>query len=226
MTFNEIETALRPGSNTKLESGNYIFSTGRILIADDKRYNRELLREFLQQYNFELKEAVNGKEVLDCLDSFRPELIFLDMKMPVINGYDVAKQMRKIKSATPVIAVTASALKQDEELISSICDGYIPKPIDFSRILQTLCKYFDYTNTEELPGKSGFKDIQKEIKPFIERLDRNPGDVQEIIKLESILSDCKKSCTDPSLGNWLNEFNDACSSLDIETVNRFLKTLR
>ncbi|MBE0684872.1 MAG: response regulator, partial [Anaerolineaceae bacterium] len=103
----------------------------RVLIVDDKPVNRMLLNKILCPLGFEVREAENGKEAIDIWNEWNPNIILMDMRMPVMDGYEATRQIKStIKGqATVIIAVTASALEEDRELIlSEGCDGYIRKP--------------------------------------------------------------------------------------------------
>jgi CheY-like chemotaxis protein len=82
----------------------------RILVVDDRDYNRQLLVKLLKPVGFEVQEASNGIEALEIWDSYSPHLIWMDMRMPVMDGYEATKRIKgTIKGqATAVIAITAS----------------------------------------------------------------------------------------------------------------------
>ncbi len=102
-----------------------------VLIVDDIMANRSLLKEFLTIHNINTLEAENGKEAIIMAKAHSPDLILMDMKMPVMNGYQATRLLKKDieLQSIPVIALTASAMKEDEELIMKAgCDGYLAKP--------------------------------------------------------------------------------------------------
>jgi signal transduction histidine kinase/CheY-like chemotaxis protein len=119
-------------------------TTTRILIVDDKKFNRELLRKLLEPIGFNVQEAPNGLEAIEIWEEWQPHLILMDMRMPVMDGYEAT---RKIKSttkgqATVIVAVTASALEEDREIIlSEGCDAYIRKPFLEDEIFGAITKY-------------------------------------------------------------------------------------
>jgi PAS domain S-box-containing protein len=127
------------------------FDKATILVVDDIDYNRDLIRGFLTGLNFEIIEAGNGKEALEKAREYEPDLILLDMKMPVMDGYVAASILKndiKLKNI-PVISVTASALTEDEKRISAICDGYIRKPIHRADLITMIMKYIRYSVSEQ-----------------------------------------------------------------------------
>ena len=103
----------------------------RILVVDDKAVNRQLLVHLLTPLGFELREAEDGHAALALWDSWSPHLILMDMRMPVMDGYEATRRIKAtVKGqATVVIALTASALEEDRQLIlSEGCDDYVRKP--------------------------------------------------------------------------------------------------
>ncbi len=127
-----------------------VFDKATILIADDIEYNRDLLRGFLNDWDFEVLEAKDGKEVLALAKTWIPDLILLDMKMPVLDGHKAAEMLKQedVTNTIPVIAVTASALAQDEDAIRKVCTDYLRKPVRKNDLIQTMMKYLPYGPSE------------------------------------------------------------------------------
>jgi CheY-like chemotaxis protein len=119
----------------------------RILIVEDNEDNRRILVYRLKKLgNFELLEAANGVEALEVLRTNPPDLIFLDLKMPVMDGWEMARRVRAMEgpvASTPIIAITAQAMAGDEELaLSSGCDDYLAKPIVDSQVVKAKIERF------------------------------------------------------------------------------------
>lgn len=113
--------------------------TYRILITDDRSENRQLLTQLLKPLGLETREAANGEETIALWQQWQPHLIFMDIQMPDINGYDVTRQIRSYEQAqklsnpaahiTKIIALTAQASKSDRTLaLDAGCDDYLMKP--------------------------------------------------------------------------------------------------
>jgi len=123
----------------------------RMLVVDDKRENRQLLVEWLRGVGFAVREAANGQEAIDEWQRWAPHMIWMDLRMPVMDGYEAT---RRIKSsvqgqATVVIALTASAFEHEQAIVlSSGCDDFVRKPVReatvFERIVQHLGVQFLY----------------------------------------------------------------------------------
>ncbi len=157
VTLPEVEVAVMEASDKIGEAGLNAdlirFESAKILITDDIDYNREILGVYLEKWPFTIYEARNGQEAIEQARHHSPDLILLDMKMPVMDGYqaaDIIKQDEQLK-AIPVIAVTASALKQDEENISRLCDGYLRKPVSKNDLIEQLMRFLPYTQLEKTP---------------------------------------------------------------------------
>jgi two-component system cell cycle response regulator len=113
----------------------------RILVVEDNQDNLDLIAYLLRAYGFSPQLAQTGPEGLRIAGEERPELILLDIRMPGMDGYEVAAAIRGMPALahTRVVAVTASAMVGDRERITAAgFDGYIQKPIDPETFLQTL----------------------------------------------------------------------------------------
>ncbi|WP_237741231.1 hybrid sensor histidine kinase/response regulator [Geminocystis herdmanii] len=135
----------------------------KILIVDDKDINRQLLVKLLTPFEFILKEANNGKEALEIWEEWQPNLIFMDMRMPILDGYEATKIIKStVKgNATAIVAVTASVLEEEKAIILSAgCDDFVRKPFRqdtiFSMLTQHLGVRFIYSdiNDNSPPKKS------------------------------------------------------------------------
>jgi CheY-like chemotaxis protein len=114
----------------------------RILIVDDVSFNRTLLRIMLERHGYSLDEAKNGKEALDKIKSDKPDLVLMDITMPVMDGLQALKELRKSEgsiSTIPVIAVTAQSRKGNKErLLSEGFDGYLQKPFKEEELMNMI----------------------------------------------------------------------------------------
>jgi CheY-like chemotaxis protein len=105
----------------------------KVLVAEDNAVNRELLRELLESRGYNVMEASDGQEALQMLERTHPDILLLDIGMPVLDGFAVIRQIRKNPSyaTLPVLAVTAYAMRGDREnVLNSGFDGYLSKPIN------------------------------------------------------------------------------------------------
>ncbi|MEA5470490.1 ATP-binding protein [Spirulina sp. 06S082] len=116
----------------------------KILVVDDKEVNRKLLIKLLQPLGFELQEASNGKEAIAIWENWEPHLIWMDMRMPVMDGYETVQYIKSTTrgQATAVIALTASVLEEEKIItLSAGCDDFVRKPFRESTIFEIMAKH-------------------------------------------------------------------------------------
>jgi CheY-like chemotaxis protein len=112
--------------------------SAKILLVEDNEMNRDMLSRRLARRGFEVIVAVDGQEGLDQVSADRPELVLLDMDLPVIDGWEVARRLKSSDEtrAIPVIALTAHAMVGDrDKALEAGCDDYDTKPVEFKRLL-------------------------------------------------------------------------------------------
>jgi CheY-like chemotaxis protein len=113
----------------------------KILIAEDNPVNRELLRELLELRGYEVLEACDGQEALNMIAQQLPDLLILDLGMPILDGFGVIRKLRA-EAATArlrVLAATAYAMRGDrEKVMEAGFDGYLSKPIDNAALMLEL----------------------------------------------------------------------------------------
>lgn len=151
-----------PPEQTEQSAGILSVSDGKsplVLIVDDKEHNRTILRQMLEKSGFTVEEAADGEESVRMNRALRPELIFMDIRMPVMDGYEAVAQIRNEKNShTPVIfALTASAFKQDEQkILQSGFDGYLAKPFKIAALYRLIEQKTGITFAgEKSPGEPG-----------------------------------------------------------------------
>jgi two-component system cell cycle response regulator DivK len=116
----------------------------RILVVEDHEDNRKILRILLKNTGFQMLEAWDGESALKSAAQERPDLILMDIQLPGINGYDVARRIKADPELRdiPVIAVTSFALSGDEgKAREAGCDGYITKPYSPRDLLKKIREY-------------------------------------------------------------------------------------
>ena len=116
----------------------------RILIVDDKPDNRQLLIQLLSPLGFELREASNGREAIEVWETWQPQLIFMDLQMPVLDGFEATKQMRKKQNSriTKIIALSAGTLEEKQTAaLEAGCDDFIHKPFREATIFEMMSKH-------------------------------------------------------------------------------------
>ena len=142
----------------------------RILIADDNADNRLLLVNLLSPFGFEMCEAENGKQTVDLWEQWKPHLIWMDIRMPVMDGRDAAAKIRnreaemrnshgETDAKCAIIAITASVFEEDRvNVLSAGCDGFVKKPFKESEIFEMMHKHagirFVYAESAAVNGKN------------------------------------------------------------------------
>jgi len=107
------------------------FMSKCILVVEDQEDNRQILRDLLGNAGYELTEAENGEEAIAAVGKRRPDLILMDIQLPIMDGYEATRRIRTNPdlSSVPIIAVTSYALAGDEDkALAAGCDGYVTKP--------------------------------------------------------------------------------------------------
>ncbi|MBN1993698.1 MAG: response regulator, partial [Anaerolineae bacterium] len=158
---------LQPGRRAGgLEPGQRAADGGpyRLLIVEDQETNREVLIKLLQpladptgKRGFDLREAVNGQEALEIWETWQPHLIWMDMRMPVLDGHETTRRIKATPQGqkTIIIALTASAFDEDRTtMLAEGCDDFVNKPFQVGEIFDMLAKHLDvrfvYEETEEV----------------------------------------------------------------------------
>lgn len=116
----------------------------RILVVDDRWENRQILLKLLRPIGFEIKEAENGQVAIACWETWHPHLIWMDMRMPVMDGYQATSYIKSHSQgqATIVIALTASSLEEEQTMIRSAgCDDIVRKPFLENTIFEKMAEY-------------------------------------------------------------------------------------
>ncbi|MBI1364761.1 MAG: response regulator [Alphaproteobacteria bacterium] len=117
-----------------------------VLIVEDNELNMKLFHDLLEAHGYDTLQARTGPEALELAEAHHPDLILMDIQLPEISGLQVTQQIKKNETLSniPVIAVTAFAMKGDEERIrAGGCEDYIAKPISVAEFLEKVKRYLD-----------------------------------------------------------------------------------
>jgi len=156
-----IPTNLKVKSQPSLEAGGVDIEmspenllqarfSGSVLVAEDILTNQLLIQHLLEKMGFEVTMVDDGNKVVQKAMSRNYDLIFMDMQMPNMNGYDATRMLRDKSIDTPIIALTANAMAGDEgKCICAGCDDYLAKPIDRLRLIKKILKYIRPAGTAE-----------------------------------------------------------------------------
>jgi len=115
-----------------------------ILVVEDQADNRQIIRDLLSALDYELAEAENGVEALAAIAKQKPDLILMDIQMPIMDGYEATRRIKAdpANKGIPIIAVTSYALSGDEQKAREAgCDDYVPKPYSPRQLLAKIRQY-------------------------------------------------------------------------------------
>ena len=118
--------------------------TKRILVVEDQEDNRQILRDLLTTTDYQVVEAENGEAALAAVAKQRPDLILMDIQLPILDGYEATRRIKAdpALSSIPIIAVTSYALSGDEAKARAAgCDDFVPKPYSPRQLLAKIRQY-------------------------------------------------------------------------------------
>ena len=123
-----------------------LFSGRRVLLVEDNAINMEIAKMILEQKNFQVKTAENGREAVDKVSASRPgtyDAILMDIQMPVMDGYAATRAIRALPdrelASVPIIAVTANAFEEDRKVaLEAGMNGHLAKPYDVEQMMTAL----------------------------------------------------------------------------------------
>ncbi|MDJ1176319.1 response regulator [Roseofilum capinflatum] len=126
----------------------------KILVVEDHWANRMLLVNLLKRIGFEVQEAVNGLDAIEVWKAWHPDLIWMDMRMPVMDGYEATEHIKSSPEGkeTVILALSANAFAEEQEkMLATGCDDYLSKPFEEVELLEKMAQYLDieYVYEEE-----------------------------------------------------------------------------
>jgi CheY-like chemotaxis protein len=134
----------------------------RLLVVEDRETNRRLLVKLLEALGFEVKEAANGLEAIEVWEGWQPHLIWMDMRMPVMDGHEATQRIKATPrgQTTVIVALTATVFEEDRErVILEGCDDFVRKPFRKDEIYDTLARHlgvsFVYEGEPAEPAPAG-----------------------------------------------------------------------
>ncbi len=163
---------------------NIQFEKPEILLVDDIESNRDVVKYHLEEHNCTVIEAANGKEAIDYLKKNRPDLILMDIQMPVMDGYRATKLIKKQQqlASIPVIALTALAMKDQVDKYKNAFDEYLKKPIAENELIKTLTKFLP-THTKTGQRECSTKKTTNYNEQFAEYIEKNTNLPEAFIKI-------------------------------------------
>jgi two-component system, NarL family, sensor histidine kinase EvgS len=223
----------------EFDSSNFIFEDSQILVVDDIEENRKLVVAALKDFNIRLIMAENGQDSLDKLKNVNVDLILMDLRMPIMDGYEavsIIKDSDKLKHI-PVIALTASVMGKDLEKVSQYgFDGYLRKPVILDDLIKEMSKYLKYHFKDETKALEKINDeicllnLNEVIFVLENDLKKNWLDIKDggdfssieefAIKVKEIAEDKKITI----LKNYAQEIIKNIEAFNIENVDYLMNT--
>ncbi len=155
--------AAQPATGTDIRSIR--FRDPKVLLVEDNESNRKVVRDFLAGLHVHLLEAENGKIAVEMALRTHPQLIFMDIHMPVMDGFEALEQLRRHKDMAriPVIALTASAMKESREKIRETFDDFLIKPVTRVSMVHKMTGYLPYDKFRLTKKQDTFPDIESSV---------------------------------------------------------------
>ncbi len=223
----------------KLSASNILFEKAQILVVDDVEENRKLVQASLKDFDIDLIMAQNGQEAIDKLKNVNVDLILMDLRMPVMNGYEAAnviKNDERLKKI-PLIALTASVMGKDLEKVSQYgFDGYLRKPVILDDLIVELGKYLKYQflNNEISSNNSSIIIDKNKLEFVINELEngykieweniKDGGDFSLMEEFANKLINLSIEQDIYILKNYSEELLKNINSFDIEKVDYLMNT--
>ncbi|EKQ67502.1 PAS domain S-box [Leptolyngbyaceae cyanobacterium JSC-12] len=144
LPLKKIESWQQPSPSKTFGITGYKGARRKILVVDERQENRWVLVRLLSPLGFEMAEASNGQEALKTATDFQPDVIFMDLVMPVMDGFEATRQLRRLPNFqnTIIIAASASAFEHDQQTSLNVgCNDFLSKPIQYEHLLSMLQKH-------------------------------------------------------------------------------------
>ncbi|MBN1765148.1 MAG: response regulator, partial [Sedimentisphaerales bacterium] len=124
--------------------------TGKVLIAEDNLYNQKLMEIVLKRYHLNVKLVDNGQEAVEAMKKQRYDLVFMDMQMPVMDGFDATRAIREFDTEVTIVALTAHTKPQDKhKCLDAGCTEFVSKPVNQDKLYPLLKKYLQMEDQKE-----------------------------------------------------------------------------
>ncbi len=224
--------------NLLVESSSIIFDAADVLVVDDIPDNRILVKDNFKNTDLVFHEASNGREAIDILLSRKINLVFLDLRMPVMNGYETIDYIKKDENLKdiPIVAMTASIMGKDMEKVSQYgFDGYLRKPVNHKGLVKIAAQFLTYTKQKEIEKDTVFnftEILSENIERFMTLVDSRFKPEWEDIKdkgdflligafAASLKEEAQKSGIDP-VEDYADMLIDYTDSFDISAVDKLM----
>jgi CheY-like chemotaxis protein len=213
------------------------------MIVDDVQQNIEIVKIYLEDAGIVFGELTSGKDVVAFAKTFKPDLILMDLRMPVVTGYDANAMLKKDETtkSIPVVAFTASSMKSDEKRIRKEFPGFLRKPVQKKELLKELIRFLPYnvilgaepeveqfgSETYEL-GKEQRKKllvITNELISLFSERSRNLLDYMDLSEIGIFINDMNSFCIKNSytlIDGYIKALKEDYNNFDIPALKKRL----
>jgi signal transduction histidine kinase/DNA-binding response OmpR family regulator/PAS domain-containing protein len=226
------------------DNDDLIFKGSKILVVDDVPYNRNLVLAYLEDYNLQLFEAENGEMAVELCNAYDFDLVFMDIRMPGMTGYEATEiiKNREETAHVPIVALTASTMKSDIDRLNALFDGYLRKPIQKRSLINEIIKFLPFESSEKdaelthiesnMDESVNNLEIKADVKKIF--LDRfypeieNQASSMIVDNLEALAGNLSDFAVQHNVGQLLsktNELKESIESFDIARIQKCLNSI-
>lgn len=247
--FNKVQLAeINPLSEKRNDNkeGQIIFEPATIMVVDDIDFNIKVLKAMLDFEQFTFIEATSGEAAIEVLESESPDIIFMDIRMPGMSGISATEIIKdKLMLKTPVIAFTASAMQNQIEMIKTLFDGFVRKPVSKKVLIQTLQEHLKFSISQaaqindEINSKYTFQAdsqclsvapivIETIRKDLLSEWENITGSlvIFEIEEFANKLETISKEYDCTVFVNYANDLRDSLQTFDVELIESTLSEFK
>lgn len=227
---------IKPLETEKALEDNILFKYPKILVADDVISNIEVIQKHLTELQCKTSFALNGRLAIEILETALPDLIIMDIQMPVLDGYETTKLIKADSrfKHIPVIALTALAMNEQKAKYEDIFDDYLCKPVEIEQLVASMMKFLSYERIErqnpnlintQLPvnlPEDVVNDFKTKVAPVFNDL-KELFDTDDCLKFTQTIMQTAEKYDLPVFRNYCSELNEATASMQLGKINQLLK---
>jgi len=223
-----------------------VFKRSRVLVVDDIDSNRELLTAILSEMNLDVTVAENGKIAVDIVKASPPDVVLMDLKMPVMDGFEATRLIREFENGgavrTPIFAFSASTSSEElDHILEKGFDKYLPKPVNIKDLIKILSQYLEKEESE-IPEEvdefsshtllAGEKNITSELaKTLVTEIEPQITDMKDVIVVDEVLDfaavimELGKKHRNIYLKECAGNLIESCSSFNIDSIVKIVNSM-
>lgn len=216
-------------NRAKIHAKNVTFEASNVLIVDDIDLNRTLLVEYFKNTPLKITQATNGEEAVRESKKIKFDLILMDIKMPIMDGYEATTIIKELYDV-PIIAITASVINIHSDTKNIIFDSFTQKPLEYETLVETICKYIpcnmddNDTITISEPIDINLSDLGcSQLKERL-RETKKSGDIEKIADFATLIQECAKD--DENVQELSQKLLNAVESFDVEICLNLLNSIK